>query len=131
MNAPTRIATIILPKPISVNAMYRNRSKAGKRGRQITERYRTWFQSACSIAKGLEDGKATPLPSFSGPVSISLYVPEPNTKLDLDNTAKAYLDLFVKLGVIPDDNRQVVRRLSLQWVTGDRGYAAIEPMGAA
>lgn len=118
-------ATVKLPRPLSVNSLFYNRSGQGKRGRGMTERYRIWRQNAIQVAKGIADGKAVPLPKYTGPVKINLFVPERGVKMDLDNTAKAYIDLLVHLGVIPDDSRKIVRGLSLDWVDADTGEALI------
>jgi Holliday junction resolvase RusA-like endonuclease len=126
MNVPIRnvaadVRTIPLQKPISVNGMYRN---ARGRGRVKTERYKTWRQAA-----GWEAKSSGPLRPVKGPVHITLYVSEDGVRnMDLDNTAKGYLDLFVTLGVIEDDNRKIVRSLNLSWVSGP-GYAIIQSIG--
>lgn len=118
MNAPADIRTIPLLRPISVNGMYRN--KRGK-GRVVTERYRTWRNAA-----GWEAKTGESLAPINGPVHITLYVSEDGVRnMDLDNTAKGYLDLFVALGVIEDDNRKIVRSLNLSWVSGP-GRAIIQ-----
>ncbi len=45
--------------------------------------------------------------------------------MDLDNAAKAYIDLLVHLGVIVDDSPKYVRGISLDWVDADTGEALI------
>lgn len=139
MNAPVRtveagILTIPLQKPISVNTAFRNRTEKEKakaraqgrpvRGRTRTDRYKTW-----AAAAGWEAKTNGPLRPIKGPVHITLYVSEDGVRnMDLDNTAKAYLDLFVELGLIEDDNRKIVRSLNLSWVSG-QGRAIIQSIG--
>lgn len=111
-----------LPRPISVNSLFAN--VKGK-GRVRSQRYRVWVQNAIQVAKGIADGKAVALPRFDGPVRISIFVPDRGVKMDLDNAAKAYIDLLVHLGVIPDDSPKYVRGISLDWVDADTGEALI------
>lgn len=134
MNAPAPVSArhsvgvVTLGKPISVNNAFANNRRGG--GRVRTDAYKTWRQAAASIARGFLEGRAKPLPEIKGPVAISLYVPEQGVspKMDLDNTAKAYLDLLVHLGVIEDDGRKFVRSLHLEWTPGERGAAYVAPL---
>ena len=126
MNAPAKIAavksaTFPLPKPISVNSMYVNRKVKGRRGRMLSQRYMTWRNSA-----GWTLLEAGPAPKFTGQVRIAMLVSEKGVGLmDLDNTAKAYLDLFVHMQVIPDDNRKFVRAISLEWTSAAQGICEV------
>ena len=122
MNAPIQIGTVKLPRPLSVNALFAN---VPGRGRVKSKRYRTWWQNAVQVATGIADGKAIARPTFTGPVKICLFVPERGVKMDLDNAAKAYIDLLVHLGVIVDDSPKYVRGISLDWVDADTGEALI------
>ena len=122
MNAPSQMGTVKLPRPLSVNSLFAN--IPGK-GRVKSKRYRTWWQNAILVATGIDEGKAQPRPSFDGPVKICLFVPERGVKMDLDNAAKAYIDLLVHLGVIPADSPKYVRGISLDWVDAAPGEALI------
>lgn len=109
-------ASYPIPAPISVNGMFAN--VAGK-GRVRSQRYKTWAASAGWIVKS--NG---PIRKVSGPVRITLAVPRPRTNMDLDNCAKAYIDLLVNLGAMDDD--KCVIALSMWWQTGKQGIATIE-----
>lgn len=114
------VKTVPLLRPTSVNGMFLN---VRGRGRVKTKRYMTWRRAAEWEAR-----KAGPIRLMPGPVHIDLYVSEDGVgNMDLDNTAKAYLDLFVDLGLIEDDNKKIVRSISLRWVTG-QGRAIIQSL---
>ena len=129
MNAPARIlspieATVTLTRPISVNNIYYN--KRNGKGRVKSDSYQTWQRHAANVMSA-----GGPRPSFTGPVAIRIYVPERGVSaaMDIDNTAKAYLDLLVHMGVIEDDNRKIVRSLHLEWIDADVGFAIITAKG--
>ena len=42
-----------------------------------------------------------------------------SAQFDTDNGIKGYLDVLVGLGIIPDDNRRIVKRLEVEWRDGD------------
>ncbi len=113
---------IKLPRPLSVNSLFAN---VPKKGRVKSQRYRTWIQNAVQVATGIADCKAVPRPHFEVPVKINFFVPERGVKMDIDNAAKAYIDLLVHLGVIVDDSPKYVRGISLDWVDADHGEALI------
>lgn len=115
------MTTIRLARPISVNNIYVNRGRA----RVKSERYRTWRRAAEWTARA-----GGPIDQITGPVSVELHVPEVGVRanMDLDNTAKAYLDLLVGLGVIEDDNRKILRSLTLQWIPAKEGWATVTAM---
>ena len=74
-----------------------------------------------------------PRPNFTGPVRVTLFIGEAGVseKFDGDNAVKAYLDTLVKMGIIPDDSRSVVRSHSVHWVAGMEGAdCRIEATGA-
>ena len=119
------IATLRLPRPISVNSLYAN--VPGK-GRVKAQRYRTWQRNAMN-----EIMMQGPRPNFTGPVRVTLFIGEAGVseKFDGDNAVKAYLDTLVKMGIIPDDSRSVVRSHSVHWVAGMEGAdCRIEATGA-
>ena len=98
-----------LPRPPSVNALYRN--VVGK-GRAKTKLYKTWIKAA---GWELDSQGAV---AISGPVSIDIAVSEvggPKTE-DLDNKAKAILDLLVTHKVIEGDAKPYVREIRLHWL---------------
>lgn len=110
-----------LPPPISVNNLFMNVKRAPDgaklpKGRFKSKHYRLWQQEACQML--LAQG---PRPSLSGPVALIFTLGEQGAPMiDTDNSAKAYIDILVKMRVLPDDNRRVVRHLSITWVPGKR-----------
>lgn len=107
-----------LPRPISLNNMFAN---VKGRGRVKTKRYNTWTHHAAAML-----GDQKPLPRANGPVRILLAVGEVGVSplLDGDNCLKPILDALVNAGVIPDDNRKVVRGVGMEWVPGKDGVTA-------
>ena len=106
--ARTVLARLEISKlPPSTNRLFFN--EPGK-GRTKTSRYRKWRTDA---GWELKLQKVRPI---SGPVSIHVNLPDlPGRLPDLDNTAKAIVDVLVKQRVIEEDDRRIVRSLSLNW----------------
>lgn len=121
LDKPVRL---VLPPPISVNALYMNRKKGAGRGRIKTPEYRQWLETAGSYL-----AVQGPLPEFVGPVMVAYYVGEKGIgNMDFGNTEKAITDLLVSRGVIRDDNRTRLHGGSIFWVPGMSGViAVIEP----
>lgn len=102
-------AMLVLPDPISVNALFRNVPKVG---RVITGEYKAWRKLTGQYLMAQR-----PLPSFTCQVRMTFYVGEKNTgQMDTDNVLKAYTDALVKARVIHDDSRKWVRRTAAVWV---------------
>jgi Holliday junction resolvase RusA-like endonuclease len=117
MQPEPAIAYIALPPPISTNALFAN---ASGRGRVKTKEYRVWCGEAAKWFLAQR-----PLPRFTDPVNISLYVGEVDVgDMDSDNTPKAYLDALVSAKIIKDDSRKYVRSSSAVWTPGLRGCLA-------
>ncbi len=56
-------------------------------------------------------------PRISGPVSVKFLLCAPDRrKRDGDNLTKCLFDTLVNNGVIEDDNNQIVRKFSMEWV---------------
>ena len=92
-----------LPIPPSVNRLYANAPGAGEghKGRRKTAAYRDWLQLAqADLLQARAD--VSPVPPPYG-IRITLNI---DRRSDLDNRAKAILDLLQSLGVLADD-RQV------------------------
>jgi Holliday junction resolvase RusA-like endonuclease len=83
---------LVLPIPPSTNNLYLN----ARRGRVIAPDYRQWKATA---GKALTAAKVAPV---HGNVDVSIQVPR-NNRRDVDNYAKAVLDLLVSHRVIDDD----------------------------
>lgn len=96
---------LTVPRPISVNNMFMN---AGKR-RVITRKYQEWRQQ-CEAAILAQSPKP-----ISGPVRIRIQLADTGRSIDTDNCAKGYLDVLVRLGLIPDDSRKFIRSLLIEW----------------
>ena len=104
------MAQIALPFPPSLNGLFKNRRK----GRAKTPRYEDWI-----IDAGWELLQQHPL-KHTDPVTIHILVCPPSKRLfDLDNYAKAPLDLLVKHKIIPDDNIQIVKKLTIELGAGE------------
>jgi len=93
-----------LPLPPSVNQLYFNR----KGGRAKTKLYEDWITVA---RDALRKQKAIPI---FGQVSIE-YVISEKSRCDLGNHEKALTDLLVTHGILEDDSKDHVRRISLEW----------------
>ena len=112
---------LVLPAPISTNALYRNVKGVG---RVQTTDYQAWKRLASQTLSAQH-----PLPRFALPVELTFYVGEVGVgQMDSDNTLKALTDALVKAKVIPDDKRKHVRRTAAEWVPDMAGcVVVIEP----
>jgi crossover junction endodeoxyribonuclease RusA len=101
-----------LPLPPSVNRLYLN---VRGRGRVKTKHYRTWRKAAGWELRA-QMGMARLV--LKGPIRVTIIAAKPdNRKRDLDNMAKALLDLLVENNVIADDSK--VEKLMMEWTSGD------------
>lgn len=109
--------TIDLPKPISTNRLFKNK----RRGRVCTEAYNTWKWQARAL---IQDQK--PIGKPNGPVRLMFAVGETGMRKDMDgdNCLKCLIDALVEAQIIPDDNRQHVRGVGMEWVKGKEGVTA-------
>jgi Holliday junction resolvase RusA-like endonuclease len=105
------VIKIHLPRPISVNALYRN--VPGK-GRVKTKDYRVWERAAKweILAQGS--------PRMSGPYEIEILV-RPGRE-DVPNLEKCVSDVLQSAGVIEND--RLCQRLIIAW--SDRLRAGVE-----
>jgi Holliday junction resolvase RusA-like endonuclease len=104
-----------LPLPPSVNNLYFN---APRGGRVKTERYRKWIDEA---RWSLLAQKARPV---AGQVNLRILVSD-KSRADLENHAKATVDVFVAHGVLEDDCKKYVRGISLEWSDQVEGVRVI------
>jgi Holliday junction resolvase RusA-like endonuclease len=97
-----------LPIPPSVNNLFVNAAKG--RGRYPSQQYTRWKKEAALSLIGL------PLPTkpIAAPVAIEISIAT-KCRNDLDNSAKALIDFLVQQGILLNDNRTIVRRITLQW----------------
>jgi len=125
-----------LPVPPSVNALFANRNQKDpeaprfgfgpapkrKRGRKITPAYAAWKHLAI-IAVNQQTWKP-----IGGRVQITITVCEHQSKADIDNLAKAPIDLMVQMGVIEEDRGAVVRRVITEWGDAPGVRLHLEPV---
>jgi Holliday junction resolvase RusA-like endonuclease len=113
MLAFDRPAYIVLPPPISTNALFRNVEKVG---RVKSTPYKEWLAVVDQYLRAQPH-----LPRFLQPVGITLYTGEKDVgNMDSDNVAKAYIDTLKRAGIIKDDSRKYVRSSRAIWVQGMR-----------
>lgn len=106
---------LILPFPISVNAMYSN---LGRR-RVKSKRYRIWREKAVATLQIQYNQK---LIDYNIKLEIALS-PKDKRKRDLDNHAKAIQDTLTSI-VITDDS--LIKELYMYWLPKSKnGYANI------
>ncbi|MDE2103461.1 MAG: RusA family crossover junction endodeoxyribonuclease [Patescibacteria group bacterium] len=106
--------TLNLPIPPSLNASYRNVAGVG---RVKTDVLRRWIALAEWAAKAELVKQSRAQPVFASDVSVDILIERPNARRDLDNCAKAVLDLCTKLKVWDDDKRVI--DLHLRWAPID------------
>lgn len=95
---------IAVPVPPSTNTLFRN---VAGRGRVPTGIYQRWRDSAEGRFWGVK------YTMFKVPVTITITLPRGRGP-DVDNCAKAPIDMLVKMRVIQDDNRNYVHRVTTQ-----------------
>ena len=109
-------AWLVLPPPISTNALYVP-TKTG--GITKSKDYRKWGHHADEYMM-----TQRPLPIFVDPVAITIFAGEEWARVkDSDNVPKAAIDVLTKEKVIKDDNKKRVRRSASVWVPGLEGLA--------
>lgn len=114
------MATFYVDLPPAANNMYHN--VAGK-GRVKSGQYTTW------IASALREMLAQRAKPVIPPVSITLELPD--TMLgDLDGRIKPGIDLLVRAGVIPDDNKRFVRSVSASFYEGKQLRLTVQSLKA-
>ena len=99
---------IVLPFPPSTNGLLRN---VPGRGRVRTKRYQTWARAAGNEL--ISQRASWNTKGIKGPVSVEINLGRPRVRRDIDNCAKAVLDLLVECRVIEDDSH--VERLEIDW----------------
>lgn len=95
---------LTLPFPPTTNHLYSN---IPGRGRVVSAKYKAW-KDAADGALWTQSRKP-----IVGPVSITITLQDKG-RFDVDNRTKAAIDFLVRHGIIPDDDRTVVRRVVAQ-----------------
>ena len=100
----TNSASFLVPWPPSVNKM-----RIAIRGRLISApEYRDWLVEAGAAVSGQNPD------TFTGPVEVDIALGPPRKyKFDIDNRIKPILDLMVTLGIIEDDNCDILTKLTV------------------
>ncbi len=93
-----------LPVPPAANTLFFN----AERGRSRSGRYHAW-RSAAGWQARLQSPRRV-----RGPVAITITIEE-GSRADLDNLAKAPIDLLCELNLIEGDHRDVIREVNLRW----------------
>lgn len=108
---------IDLPKPLSTNRLFKNKAK----GRACTEAYNAWKWHALAAIQAQK-----PIAKPTGPVRIFYEVGEVgvSAKMDGDNCFKCLTDALVDNGILPDDSREFIRSVGMEWVLGKEGVTA-------
>ena len=97
----TRGLEFRLPFPPSVNDMY-------IKGRILSDDYRLWIVDA-HLALNRQNAKPFPV---RAKISIDL---DQKRRGDCDNRAKPVLDVLVRHGIIKNDSKTYVQRVSIGW----------------
>jgi crossover junction endodeoxyribonuclease RusA len=92
----------VLPLPPSVNHLYRNFTKNGRRMRVTTAKARKWFTDAAWI---LKDAKTPWWETLDEKCVVDLWVWWPDRRArDCDNLNKVILDALTHNGIVTDDH---------------------------
>ena len=89
-----------LPKPVSVNQLYKYTCRSGYARSYISDKGQEWILEAGALLNS-QFKRKTPIKTDIS-VYIKLYV---CGRSDIDNFNKALFDLFMKCGVIEDDSQ--------------------------
>lgn len=108
--APACTTYLVLPAPPSANRIWR--STPGSTRPRRSKEYLTWLSTAgWMVREQLANGRCD---RIEGRVIVLLGVERDNLNADIDNRAKALLDLLVKQKVIEDD--RFVTGIALSWL---------------
>ena len=103
------VSYIVLPFPVSVNALYFN---VPKRGRVKTARYKAWIAEADAALM------QQTLERFTGRVDLDIRCGGGRKNSDISNLIKCVEDTLVRNGVLIDDKKEFVRSVKISWVGG-------------
>lgn len=103
--------------PPSTNELFRN---VPGRGRTVTGAYQRWVSDAKTYFRGVKYSM------FDVPVEITVTMPDGRGP-DCDNALKAPIDLLKTMGVIRDDRRKYVRKVTSQLGDVDGCVVEVRP----
>ena len=105
----------------STNAMYRSFSRGKTLSTIKSKAYRDWQSRTLGV---ISTQKFTPV---TGCFSLQIKLPK-GTRIDLDNTAKAFLDTLRAADVIVDDSPKYLRRLEIVLGWSNETTLTIKPL---
>jgi len=103
--AEADVVRLLLPVPVSVNAIYSPRAGGGLR---LSDAYSAWISDAGWRLTIQRPGRV------SGNYQLTMRVPE-ESRADIDNLAKGMSDLLQLHGVVRND--KLASRIVLEWQT--------------
>lgn len=112
--------TVDLPFPPSLNNLFVN--VPGK-GRKPSPRYGAWKRVAQTEILAQRPSMA--VKRISGPIALTITLQRRGRRMDIDNAAKAIIDVLVSMAVIDDDKN--VERLTLEWGDVEGAHVVIVP----
>lgn len=89
---------LLLPPPISANAIWRSFNRGGRVTAIKSKAYREWIEKAGEMIQSQNPGK------IEGGYGLSIKVPK-KCRIDLDNVPKAINDLAQAHGIIGNDRQ--------------------------
>ena len=107
---------LYLPPPPSVNKMRRV-------DRAFHKQLQRWIEQADKHI--LEAGGMHKFKRMPGPFEATLIIDEHLNNLDLDNSAKAVIDYARRVGLIIDDCKKYMRKVTIEWGHAPHGCRLI------
>lgn len=107
---------LYLPPPPSVN-------KTRRVDFAFARQHKRWIEAADSEI--LAAGGMRRFPKIPGRFEATLVIDENLNNLDLDNAAKAVIDYARRVGLIIDDSKKYMRRVTIEWGHAPHGCRLI------
>lgn len=105
------MTSLLLPFPPTVNGLF-----DGKKRRFKSKRYKAWLEEANADLEFQKYHDGSAWQNHAGQVRITLLLKAKDKRArDLDNLAKAVIDLLVSNKVIVDDDSRYLRSLYMEW----------------
>lgn len=119
--APSNAVVLRVGPPFSTNAMYRSFARGKTLSTIKSKAYRDWQSRTLGV---IATQKFTPV---TGCFGLQIKLPK-GTRIDLDNTAKAFLDTLRAAGVVVDDSPKYLRRLEIVLGWSDATTLTLKPI---